>query len=106
MFNPRSAVAIDAGVAPDEILAVLALQSHLMIIGDGVSFAAAVLLLRDGRLLALTALIDEATRLSNFQTMITSATFYADTCEALVDALPSFAQASSILLQQLLLIFL
>eukprot|EP00438_Fugacium_kawagutii_P007899 Skav203681 [mRNA] locus=scaffold259:98851:100235:+ [translate_table: standard] len=80
-------------VAPDQISAVLALQSHLMIIGDGVSFAAAVLLLRDGRLLALTALIDEATRLSNFQTMITSATLYADTCEALFDALPSFAQA-------------
>lgn len=84
-----------AGVATDDIIAVLALQSTCMLIGDGHSSAAAVLLLKDGRLLAATAFIDEASGLVNYGSIIVSATFYADTCEMLFDALPSFAQAMS-----------
>ena len=87
----------DAGVATDDIIAVLALQSTCMLIGDGHSSAAAVLLLKDGRLLAATAFIDEASGLVNYGSIIVSATFYADTCEMLFDALPSFAQAASFL---------
>ena len=86
----------DAGVATDDIVAVLALQSTCMLIGDGHSSAAAVLLLKDGRFLAATARIDEASGLVNYGSVIVSATFYADTCEMLFDALPSFAQAASI----------
>ena len=67
-----------------------------MLIGDGHSSAAAVLLLKDGRFLAATAFIDEASSLVNYGSMVVSATFYADTCEMLFDALPSFAQAVSI----------
>lgn len=84
-----------AGVATDDIVAVLALQSTCMLIADGHSSAAAVLLLKDGRLLAATAWIDEASGLVNYGSIIVSATFYADTCEMLFDALPSFAQAMS-----------
>lgn len=84
-----------AGVATDDIVAVLALQSTCMLIGDGHSSAAAVLLLKDGRFLAATARIDEASGLVNYGSVIVSATFYADTCEMLFDALPSFAQAMS-----------
>ena len=64
-----------------------------MIIGDGHSFAAAVLLLKDGRLLAATASIHEASEIVSYGTIVVSATFYADSCEELFEALPSFAQA-------------
>ena len=64
-----------------------------MIIGDGHSKASAVLLLTDGRLLALTSFIDEASSLVQFDSIIVSGVYYAETCEELFHKLPSFGEA-------------
>lgn len=82
-----------SGVTAHDVAAVLALQSSCMIIGDGHSKASAVLLLTDGRLLAVTSFIDEGSSLVQFDSIIVSGVYYAETCEELFHKLPSFAEA-------------
>lgn len=71
------------GIPFQEILAVLSLQSHCMLIGDGLSMAFGCVLLLDGSLVAFATFLDEADNYVNYGTSCVCASASADTCEEL-----------------------
>ena len=78
------------GIPFQEILAVLSLQSHCMLIGDGLSTAFGCVLLLDGSLVAFATFLDEADGHVNYGVSCVCARDSADTCEELWKRYPAF----------------
>lgn len=82
-------------IQPDDIAAVIALQSSCMWIGDGSGFVSGVVLLKDGHLIAVTANIMEAIHLVAYQSIICSAVCRASSLDELEGILPAFTKMLS-----------
>eukprot|EP00434_Breviolum_minutum_P004650 symbB.v1.2.004100.t1/scaffold231.1/size297012/3 len=90
-FVPWTAI---AGISPDDIAAVLALQAAWMWIGDGISAVAALLMLKDNTLVSVFARVTEADRRCGYADCIVASIETGKTWEELRSKLsPEFVKA-------------
>lgn len=81
------------GIPHSDVAAVLALQASAFMIADGFGWLAAVLLLKNGELLATTVSVNEACHVIQYSSLVTSASLRAKSWEELLRLEPGFSEA-------------